>query len=649
MRQFRKHLIIFASGAILSLTLIRSVSADKSMNDTSVWAANDNQLHVFMMALILVSATMALAAILRARRLAKKNAEAQKLLAERAIQNAEWADRERELRTLLQYASIGLFRSSLDGSRFIEANQQLVNDYGLNSEEEFIRSTTPFDVYASPTDRETFTRLLQENGVVRNAEFSLKDYAGDLHIACISAILSTHSDNIVGIIFDVTKERMVQKELEETSTMLQTLLDAMPNPFFYKSADGIYKVVNRAFSRMVGLPVSKIIGSDVASFAPPKHAQIYRDADNELFNAAGPAVQRYETVVKTERGMAEILLYKESIFDEPGKAAGIVGVIIDITSRKEMEEALRRAEERYRTIFMHALDGIFTCSPGGILQEINPAFARMFGYEKCDELLHESGLVKELFIRDADFIELVDKLRQSQRLTAYRAEMKRRNGSHFWVEISCQAFIDQSGKLTRIEGVVSDITQHMLHELELRTLATTDNLTGLANRYGLDESFERLLAQARRSQRKVGVAFIDLDGFKDVNDKYGHASGDLLLKEVGHRLQQIVRDTDVVARLGGDEFAVLLWDIKSPADLKRFGDKLLDALRPEYVCGQYSCQLGASIGLSIYPEHGSTPGELLRQADNAMYGVKNSGKNAARMASDFARGAAAEASEREQP
>ncbi len=174
-------------------------------------------------------------------------------------------------------------------------------------------------------------------------------------------------------------------------------------------------------------------------------------------------------------------------------------------------------------------------------------------------------------------------------------------------------------------------------------LARSDALTGLANRLRFDERLREALYAAGRNHRRLALLFIDLDGFKEINDKFGHAAGDLMLQEVGARLRDTVRGGDTVARIGGDEFAVLLADIHRDAVVAGLCERLLGKISAPVKLDHVERSIGASIGVSLYPDHGSSSAALIQAADHAMYQVKKSGKNAVRFYSpdpdsDLARG-----------
>jgi diguanylate cyclase (GGDEF)-like protein len=164
-------------------------------------------------------------------------------------------------------------------------------------------------------------------------------------------------------------------------------------------------------------------------------------------------------------------------------------------------------------------------------------------------------------------------------------------------------------------------------EAKLQQMALIDELTGLPNRRLLFDRLTQSLARARRDGHRVALLYIDLDGFKLVNDNLGHAVGDIVLREVAHRLRARSRESDTVARIGGDEFTVVLDHIQENDDAIIAAESLLDVLRPEFEIDGHSVQIGASIGISIFPEHGDEGGYLLQQADCAMYAAKKNGKN----------------------
>ncbi len=205
----------------------------------------------------------------------------------------------------------------------------------------------------------------------------------------------------------------------------------------------------------------------------------------------------------------------------------------------------------------------------------------------------------------------------------------RREGGYSYVSISGEPIFaaGPGGELLGYHGVGLDITKQKLIEANISRLARFDPLTGLHNRTEFFERLDHALAIARRRDRKVALLFIDLDRFKDVNDAFGHFSGDDVLKALALRLTKTVRDADTVARLGGDEFIVLAEDVANEVDVNEFGTRILQALAEPVVVHGQECRLGASIGVALHPDDGEDATTLLRNADAAMYRAKECGGN----------------------
>jgi diguanylate cyclase (GGDEF)-like protein len=180
-------------------------------------------------------------------------------------------------------------------------------------------------------------------------------------------------------------------------------------------------------------------------------------------------------------------------------------------------------------------------------------------------------------------------------------------------------------------GIVRDVTDRKLIEQQIRHMAHHDYLTGLPNRALFLDQLERAIHLARRNDYRLGVLFLDLDGFKQINDVLGHEAGDMLLKEVSRRLKEIIRSSDTVARMGGDEFTFVLNDIGMDENAANVAQKVIDALSVPVQLADRQCKIGGSIGISFFPDHAEDADTLLRLADEAMYIAKQSGKNTFRL------------------
>lgn len=304
----------------------------------------------------------------------------------------------------------------------------------------------------------------------------------------------------------------------------------------------------------------------------------------------------------------------------------VLGVYL---SARTLGQALR-TEENYRLLadaFAHTADGIMILDSKRRIVTVNRAFTTITGYAPWEVVGQIFARPQSVKIPGPTIHYVWEDVRSAGR---WEGEVwnVRKNGELYPTRLSLSAVYDQRhGTVDHYVGVFNDISLHKANEERLRFLATHDPLTGLPNRAEFERVCREAIARARRSRRRVALLYIDLDNFKPVNDTYGHAIGDEVLKTVGARMKQVVRETDTVARIGGDEFSVLLADLENISSSYTVASKLLDVLSQPVVTRRGSHPVGASIGVSTYPEDANDPQTLLRLADAAMYRVKEGGRN----------------------
>jgi diguanylate cyclase (GGDEF)-like protein/PAS domain S-box-containing protein len=309
--------------------------------------------------------------------------------------------------------------------------------------------------------------------------------------------------------------------------------------------------------------------------------------------------------------------------DTAGQALRVAGTARDITATRAAERDRRIAEEVIRSM----AEAVVVIDQAFRFVSVNPAFTRMTGYSH-DEVIGIESSILDCDQHDDDF-------HAALRATVIRTGrwggeiwQRRKDGDEFlcWLELS--EVTDGGGARTHFVGVLTDITERKRAEQELRYLANYDSLTGLPNRTLLGERLAHALIRARRHGTRVALLFIDLDRFKHVNDSLGHAAGDRLLKAAALRITGNVRDEDTVARLGGDEFTVIVEDLGESAEAEIVARKLIEAFQtPLDIDGRTEVVISPSIGISVYPDHGQVPTDLLKYADTAMYRAKDHGRN----------------------
>ena len=253
----------------------------------------------------------------------------------------------------------------------------------------------------------------------------------------------------------------------------------------------------------------------------------------------------------------------------------------------------------------------------------------MYGYEPA--ALIASPLFYQTIIHPDDAPRVMELLTEMAMIGSKPAEdefrMRAKDGAYIWLDSRYTPIRDASGRLLEIEGLLTNITERKKAAEKISVLATTDALTGLANRAVFIDRLRQAFAAAKRGALPFTILYLDLDGFKDINDTLGHPAGDLLLKSVGERLNSCVRETDLVARLGGDEFALLQTNRGDVASAGVLAQKIQDALSAPYPLGDTEMRITVSIGISPFISETVGPDEMLAQADIALYRAKDEGRN----------------------
>lgn len=302
------------------------------------------------------------------------------------------------------------------------------------------------------------------------------------------------------------------------------------------------------------------------------------------------------------------------------KIERVVGILQDVTKRHQDDAMLRQSS----AVFHTTAEGIIITDANRRIVAVNTAYTRITGYSEADTL----GLDPDVLLRVNPAFEHYADSFQTGAAGFWQGEVRsqRGDGSTFPAWQSVSVVRDDTGKVTHFVTAFSDVTAIYDAQQKLQHLAHHDPLTGLPNRLLFEERLRYAIEQATRNEQRCILLFLDLDGFKVINDTLGHAVGDELLRIVGERLRSVLRSSDTIARLGGDEFVILAGSFNADY-AARLADKVLDQLRiPMAVSGDYLSVTG-SIGIAVYPDNGTDSQQLMRAADMAMYTAKAEGRN----------------------
>ncbi len=546
---------------------------------------------------------------------------------------------EEAYHNLVQFSLQGLM--ILQAGRVVFANPAIEMIHGYTVTELQAMSADALLLLVHPDDRVTVQQRMQSymnNGV--------DAYRHEHRIVCKQGqirwveVYVTQVDFRGTIAFqltflDITERKQAEQALRESEARFRSLVDHIPNSavflvdhdlrFLVARGQGLAEV-GRQPVMLEGKTLAGCLSADAYAIMEPIYrATIAGTAPPELEQRFGNRIYRLNPV---------------SMMNEQGEIVAAMLLSQDITEIKQAEEALRRSEQRLQAIFDNAAVGIGLTNNAGQSIIANARGATQLGYTP-EELAQRSNL--ELTHPDdrAETVECMQQLVRGE-IQGYRIEKRyfRKDGSIFWADLSVSAIYDDDGQIAYILGIVVDITkrkqlEQQLHQANvlLQEQAIRDSLTGLYNRRYLDKTLPRELQRAARRNQSIGIIMVDVDHFKRINDTYGHAAGDTLLRAVGTFLRHNTRSEDIVCRYGGEEFTLVLPGA-SPEDACHRAEELRAGIQTLIAAhqGQTLDTVTASLGIAIFPAHGTTADALVRAADQALYQAKHSGRNRVVMA-----------------
>lgn len=520
----------------------------------------------------------------------------------------------------------GISLTDFETGRFVDLNGQCLEYIGLPRDDVIGHTSMELGLWPEEQQRLDIGRALGERGEIRDLELKFRRASDGaiLDILCSFTRVDVRGRaTVLSVLQDITESKRAHRALTETSETLSALFDASPVAILAIDSQANVTLWNSAAERMFGWAAHEVIGKPYP-LVPDDRAGEFERLKLKVFGGSG--FSAFETRRRKKSGdLMDVSVSTTPIRDSQGNVEGVVAVVEDISHRKRAENALRESEERYRNLFMRNLAGVYRTTVEGDVIECNDALARMLGYDSPDEILLRPVL--ENYPHPEERAVFLDKLRANGRVEAHETHLLRKDGTPVWVLESAHLTHTNEHPDGVIEGTMIDITDRRRAEETIRHLAYHDTLTDLPNRSLFVDRLRQSIARARRTGEMVGVLFLDLDHFKDVNDSAGHAEGDMLLRNVATRLKDFLRDGDTLARFGGDEFVLLLPELESVEDATNAADRILKAMRKPWRVNGRELHLAASIGITIAPLDGEDPETLLRNADTAMYRAKEHGRN----------------------
>ncbi|MBL8518833.1 MAG: EAL domain-containing protein [Betaproteobacteria bacterium] len=417
------------------------------------------------------------------------------------------------------------------------------------------------------------------------------------------------------------------RDLRKQLSLNEQLIEALPNPLFFKDTQGRYLGCNRAFEDFTGRKKEDFVGKTAADIQDADTARLYTETDQSLI--AQPGVQRYEAVVKLpgQDAPRHVQFNKATFQDEEGGVSGLVGVMVDLTDIRAAEANLRKNETQLRLALESAEMATWLWNVGERTFQTSGGFNALFGVKGEATVREFEQFRAAVHPEDRERIDAALKhaLIYSDDL---RLEMRVvwPDGSTHWIASQGQIIRNPEGRAVSLIGVAMNVTERKLAEQRIAHMAQHDTLTGLPNRLLLKDRIAQAVFHALRAKSRVAVLFIDLDRFKNINDSLGHEAGDKLLQTVAKRIRTCLREADTVSRLGGDEFVIVLPEVHGSHDVSIVAAKILETLSQTYHLQGQDLHVSASIGVALFPEDGEEADTLMRNADAAMYHAKDAGR-----------------------
>ncbi|MGQ0708667.1 MAG: PAS domain S-box protein [Rhodoferax sp.] len=540
----------------------------------------------------------------------------------------EVQQRERYQRALLDNFPFLVWLKDRNG-RFLAVNRAMARLHGVG-DPQTLNGRSDFDLFGTQRAlayRED-DRAVLESGLPSQGEEMVEEAGRRLWRETYKSPVVVEGEVIgtVGFARDITARKLLLEQVQTSQSLLRRIIHALPDLVWLKDPQGVYLACNRRFEAFFGQTEDKIIHKTDYDYVDKELADFFRENDR-LAVLQGSARRNEEWVTFASDGHQELLeTTKTPIFGDDGALIGVLGVGHDITARRRAEDALRLSA----SVFSHAREAIVITDARGVVIDVNAAFTRITGFERAQMLeqpiamLHSGNQGQEQYGRMSQAL-------LSQGHWEGEVWMRRHSGEVFAVLESASAVHGPDGGIEHFVAMFSDITSQKKSQRRLERIAHYDALTDLPNRVLFSDRLQQAMASAVRHQRPMALVFVDLDGFKAVNDRHGHAAGDLLLVRLAARMRRCVREGDTVARLGGDEFVAVLVDLATVQAAQPLLERLLHSLsQPVQWSDGVSLQVSASMGVVLYLHQAATATsaqELMLLADAAMYRAKMAGKN----------------------
>lgn len=505
--------------------------------------------------------------------------------------------------------------------RLLDVNRTFEQQTGVSAAQAIGRTATELGIWGTPDMGPGLLQRLQSESL-HNLEMTFRRQNGESFTGLISA-QPTDLDGIPALIVvvrDITLVKETQQQLKISEEKFARAFHASPDGLLItRLADGRLIEANEGFTRITGYTASEAADRSTLELGiwanPEDRQQMVRVISDQ------GSLRNFTAPIRTKGGSIRLCELTAQPLPINGEAC-VLTIARDITERQHMQEKLLQAA----TVFESTAEGVMITDTEQRITAVNRAFTEITGYSEAEALGQSPRLLASGQHDSAFYAAMWHQLAADGH---WQGEIwnRRKNGEPYpeWLTIS--AVRNRDEQITHFVGVFADISTLKHAQARLDYQAHHDPLTGLPNRILFESRLQAALLDATTDAQQGAVLFIDLDRFKHINDSLGHPVGDLLLKGIAARLKDQLRDIDTVARLGGDEFIILLPGLHNAVDAEHVANKLLACFSAPFEADDHEFFTSASIGISLYPEHGNDVATVVKNADAAMYRAKSKGRN----------------------
>jgi diguanylate cyclase (GGDEF)-like protein/PAS domain S-box-containing protein len=407
------------------------------------------------------------------------------------------------------------------------------------------------------------------------------------------------------------------------SEAYQDIFAEAPDAMLISDEHGIIIQINRQAECLLGYQALELIGRSIEILIPER----FREAHQQLYAkfAAAPVARPMGTgreiqALRKDNSLVDVDISLNPIQTKQGLF--FVSALYDNTFRKQKERELQKSQ----ALIAAANDAIISKTLDGVIESWNQGAEGIFGYT-AEEIIGKP--MRMLFPPDrlTEELEILSRIACYERIEHFETVRLCKDGRLIDVSVNISPILDLQGRMIGVSSIARDITERKSAEAEIKKLAFYDPLTRLPNRRLLQDRLQHGIEVSQRKGQKIALLMLDLDHFKEVNDSLGHLAGDELLQQVAARITARLRSSDTLARLGGDEFVVLLEDLVCRENAGQIAEKIITDLGNPFQLSQSDeVRIGASIGISLYPQHGDNQEMLIDRADAALYQAKVQGR-----------------------